>query len=60
MVHLPSYLCIVISIVQEMEGGKYIRTDEFIAHCVVTADGRNVLLATDKYIDISHLLCDHT
>lgn len=36
------------AILQETEKGIYATTDEYIAHVVVTKDGKNVLLVTDK------------
>ncbi|XP_036365427.1 vacuolar protein sorting-associated protein 13A [Octopus sinensis] len=36
------------AILQETEKGIYAATDEYIAHAVVTKDGKNVLLVTDK------------
>ncbi|GAB1605843.1 Hypothetical predicted protein [Argonauta hians] len=36
------------AILHETEKGMYTATDEYIAHVVVTKDGKNVLLVTDK------------
>ncbi|CAH1789713.1 unnamed protein product [Owenia fusiformis] len=38
------------SILQELEKGKYALTDVFVAHMVVTKDGKNVVLVTDKRV----------
>lgn len=38
------------AILSEIEKGKYSQTDEYQAHVLITADGKNVLLVTDKRI----------
>ena len=35
---------------QETEKGKFIPTDDYIAHVVVTKDNKNVFLVTDKLV----------
>ena len=36
------------NILQELEKGKFAKTDMYVAHVVVTANGKNILLVTNK------------
>ena len=42
------YIYTYIYILQDIDKGKYLKTDTYIAHVIVTKDLKNVLLVTDK------------
>jgi hypothetical protein len=48
---------------QETEKGKFYKTDDYVAHAVVTKDQKNVFLVTNKYVSYCFVIvlfsCTH-